>query len=219
MQWPWPVYGCKCRCSSGSALIYLQKGNIFHSQRCGHTVRHTDTELLKNHVPRSTRFTGSGSGSLRMSHSIHMSRVGVGGGYSWSVWARKNRTERPSARVPQDDSQLLLTILSLWHQFCCLHRPNNCSTSLLSFQQETLTHTPLVGEAHGWKNGVGGLVDDKQNLMGRQRTCSRWYAAIPQPLMRPICLIRVVHFHPPSTHTHTHLWIHSSVSFPPELWL
>lgn len=53
-----------------------------------------------------------------------------------------------------------------------------------------------MGEAHGLKNGVGGSADDKQNLVGRQRTCSRCYAAIPQPLMRPICLIRVVHFHP-----------------------
>lgn len=121
---------------------------------------------------------------------------------------RKNRSElkrEPSARGPQDNSQLLLTILSLWHQFCSLHSQNNCFTSLLSFQQETLTHTPLMGEAHGLKNGVGGSVDDKQNLVGRRRTCSRWYAAIPQPLMRPICLIRVVHFHPhtplPSQHT------------------
>lgn len=32
--------------------------------------------------------------------------------------------------------------------------------------------------------------DDKQNLVGRRRWDA---AAVPQPLMRPICLIRVVH--------------------------
>lgn len=89
VQWSWPVYGCKCRCSSSSAPICSLKGEIIQSQTCSRTYRHRPSE--KPCCRRETLH----SGSLTMSRSVH--KRGIGGGFitDQSGWGRteQNWTE------------------------------------------------------------------------------------------------------------------------------
>lgn len=88
VQWSWPVYGCKCRCSRSSAAWKVILYTLTHA------VRHTDTEPLKNHVAGGRRFIGPDSGSPTMSRSVH--KRGIGGGFitDQSGWGRQNRSEQ-----------------------------------------------------------------------------------------------------------------------------